>query len=293
MITSPSTVSSPMLDGFGHFFEVKLELFDGPLDLLLHLVKLNELPIQELSLAQVAEQYFNCVERAGSIDLELAGEYLVIAATLLSIKSSVLLNLPPPQIEDEEGMMVNAQEEILRRLRELEAFKECAVALSCKKILGIDVFASASRLDEVPNPPPIYEEHDAILLGKAIRKILDRLPPNMPMTFVIDPLPVVERMMKILDRLDKSEKVLTFEELLCHASNQQTNFSPDNNLFDRGIIVSTFIALLELCKRDLIDIKQEQAFDRITISKRGDVKEMLIESSEFDSSNQEAVGDKN
>ncbi len=86
---------------YPHFFEVQVDLFKGPIDLLLHLVKQKELPLEEISLAEVADQYMHCLEQMRRFDLEIAGEYLVIAATLLSIKSSHLLNEPVELVEDD------------------------------------------------------------------------------------------------------------------------------------------------------------------------------------------------
>ena len=101
------------------FFSVQTPLFDGPIDLLLHLVKTNELPITKLSLAEVAEQYMQCLDMMRSLDLEIAGEYLVIAATLLSIKSSVLLDEPVEMVPDEEGNLYDPYEALLEQLGEL------------------------------------------------------------------------------------------------------------------------------------------------------------------------------
>ena len=83
---------SETFEEYSHFFTVEIDQFNGPIDLLLHLVKQNELPVEKISLARVTSQYMHCIERMGKIDLEIAGEYLVIAATLLSIKSSILLD---------------------------------------------------------------------------------------------------------------------------------------------------------------------------------------------------------
>jgi segregation and condensation protein A len=90
-------------DAYSRFFEVKLELFDGPLDLLLHLVKKKELPIEKVSLSEVTGQYLECIKSLRYYDVEVAAEYLVIAATLLSVKASVLLNEPVELVPDENG----------------------------------------------------------------------------------------------------------------------------------------------------------------------------------------------
>ncbi|MCB0334091.1 MAG: segregation/condensation protein A, partial [Bdellovibrionales bacterium] len=148
------------VEEYPHFFEVQLAFFQGPIDLLLHLVKRNELSIETVSLAEVASQYLECLDKMRQFDLEVAGEYLVIAATLLAIKSSVLLDEPIELVEDEDGNLVDPHEELLRRLREAEVYKDGAQALGQRHMYGIDVFSPPSLLSKVKAPPSEIKDHD-------------------------------------------------------------------------------------------------------------------------------------
>lgn len=261
---------SATFEEYSHFFEVSLDLFSGPIDLLLHLVKQRELPIEKLSLATVASQYMDCIEAAQRFDLEIAGEYLVIATTLLSIKSSILLGEPVTLVEDEEGNLVDPHEELLRRLREAEVYRDSARELGARAVLGIDVFANPPALNGIKPLGPAYLDHDPMLLGKAFMKILAELKKTGAMEIPLDPVSVVERMMEVIDRLRGSGGALPFEKLI-----------PD--LFNRAQIIATFISLLELCKRQIICIHQEENFSPIMVG-LADAQDLDLSrlSSEFD-----------
>ena len=253
------------------FFEVKLDLFDGPIDLLLHLVKQNELPLEKLSLATVATQYMECIQAATDFDLEVAGEYLVIATTLLSIKSSILLNQPVELITDEQGNLVDPHELLLIKLREAAIFKDTAEALASRKLLGVDVFAAPSSMRSVGEGPVTLKPHDPMLLGKAFRKLLAKLPPDVsPYTVMYEKVSIVERMMSILKVLESAKEPLTFEMLVA-----------DN--LNRSTVVASFVALLELCKRNIIAVRQDQIFDEIYVVLATSDFSNLGLTSEFDS----------
>ncbi|MCO6431255.1 MAG: segregation/condensation protein A [Deltaproteobacteria bacterium] len=254
----------------GHFFEVKLDLFDGPIDLLLHLVKQNELPIEKVSLALVANQYLECVEAFKHFDLELAGEYLVVAATLLSIKSSILLNEPVELVLDEDGNLVDPHEELLRKLRAAEVFKESVEKLCARDILGVDVFSSAGSLSQLGPGIVRLKQHDPMMLGKALRKLLLQAKGEDALyTVSLERVSIVERMMQILKLLEGGAKQVSFDKLI-----------PDLN--SRASIIASFIAILELCKRAVVSISQNETFDIIYVSlASGDYNAAGL-SSEFD-----------
>lgn len=260
------------LDGFeeySHFFEVKLDQFDGPIDLLLHLVKQRELPIEKLALAEVTEQYLACLEAMRQIDLEVAGEYLVIAATLVSIKSSVLLDEPANfgiQLE-EEGF--DPHEELLQRLRDAEVFKEGADMLGEKKILGIDVFSSPSLLKEIEPPPVEFVDHDPMLLGKAFRQILDELSEADTYKISLEEISIVDMMMTVLDKLKTIGGASAFYKLI---PNRQSKMS----------VIATFVSLLELSKRQVICVTQDEESSDIVVSLATEDTSTLELSSEFD-----------
>ncbi|MCB0338011.1 MAG: segregation/condensation protein A [Bdellovibrionales bacterium] len=250
-------------------FTVAIEQFDGPIDLLLHLVKSRELAIETVSLAAVCTQYLECIEKMRRLDLDIAAEYLVIAATLLSIKASVLLDDPIEEITDEETGL-SPHQELLLRLKEAEVFKDYAQKLGQRNLLGQDVFASPPSLGEIEVDDPGYRDHDSMLLGEAFRKLLERSGADHPMLrFEFDPISVVERMVGMLDRLREAGGAMSFARLV-------------NDVGSRSAVITAFVAMLELCKRRAIVIAQEEVFDEITIALSGEG--LVIESltSEFD-----------
>ena len=267
--------NSQYIEDSHHFFEVHTEDFHGPIDLLLHLVKQRELEIEKLSLAEVADQYLETIERLRKFDLEIAAEYLVIAATLISIKSSYLLNEPVELIPDEDGNLIDPHELLLDRLREAAIYKEGAKTFSELSMLGIDVFASPPKLKEVPKPPVEFAPHDAFLLGKAFKKLLDRAGDERQMLAIsMESVSIVDTMMGILKRLDTADKPLPFEKLV-------------TDVTSRSSLIAGLIALLELCKRGAIQVKQDESFAEILIAKRGSGVDLESLSSEFDESSEE------
>lgn len=270
------TAAADSYEEYPHFFRVQLDLFDGPIDLLLHLVKQNELEIEKVSLAEVTQQYLDCLELMRRFDLEVAGEYLVIAATLLSVKSSLILHEPIELIEDEEGNLVDPHEELLQRLREAEIYKKGASELGDRGQLGIDVFSCPSLLSEIDSGPVTYQDHDPMLLGEAFRRLLEELPEPAKYTVTLEAVSVVERMMQVLDQLEKASGPVVFYELI-------------NDRTSRGSIVATFVALLELCKRQTIRVVQDEIFEDIAVVLATLEKSDVQLSSEFD----ESVEDEN
>lgn len=241
-------------DEYAHFFEVRLDQFSGPIDLLLHLVKLNELPIEKLALAQVAVQYMECVTNAKRFDLEVAGEYLVIAATLLSIKSSLLLNEPVELIIDEDGNLVDPHEELLRKLREAEVYKEGAELLTKRDLLNVDVFAAGVYQNGSAAAAVRYRPHEAMLLGMAFRKLLKQSgDQERVFTIEVDRVSIVDRMMRVLKLLQEKSGPVLFDDLIEDRSS-------------RAALIGAFLAMLELCKRQLIQVEQGDTFEVIYVS---------------------------
>lgn len=262
-------------DASGDFFKVRLDLFEGPIDLLLHLVKQRELPLEKLSLSEVTEQYLACIENLEQIDLELAGEYLLIAATLLSIKSSILLNEPVEFTLDEDGQLVDPHDELLQKLREAQIYKEGALMLSQCKQLGVDVFPTPSAMASVPKGPVTYRQHDPMLLGQAFRKLLLELGEEEKLyTIQLESISIVERMSEVINVLNRKSSGVSFRELV-----------PD--LTSRAALIGTFVALLELCKRQVIQVIQPEANADIEISLAANAMDPsvlanAVQDSEFD-----------
>lgn len=245
-----------------------MDFFQGPVDLLLQLVKQNDLPIEKVSLAEVASQYLECVEAIKLIDLDIAGEYLVIAATLLSIKSSVLLDEPVELVPDEDGNLIDPHEELLQRLREAAIYRDGANFLESRKCLGIDVFAPPTRLADYKEVEASYGEHDPMLLGRAFRRLLEKVDKGV-YTVSFENISVVKLMTGMVDKLKQQRGPLSFLKLI-----------PD--LTNRSVILGSFIAMLELCKRQVIQVSQSDVFSDININLIDEFSDTSMYLSDFD-----------
>lgn len=285
---SEETGSVPSSDAM---FTVEVEHFLGPIDLLLHLVKKNELEIEKISLAYVADQYVECLQKMRSVDLEIAGEYLVIASTLLSIKSSVLLQEPVELELDEEGNLVDPHEELLLRLKEASIYLEGAAMLEDLPMYGREVFAPVSTISDLPTPPDSYRAHDPYLLGVAFKKLLEkRGEEEVRYQITLDSVSIVDQMMGVLELLKNAKAPMTFESLVSGTASGAH--------LQRAYIVGTFIALLELSKRQVLLVQQDD--DEITVALKGqrddednvavsETMSRMVFSSEFDGAAEESV----
>ena len=220
--------------------EVILDAFEGPLDLLLYLIRRQNLDILDIPVAEITRQYVDYIELMHEMKLELAAEYLVMAAILAEIKSRLLLPRPPT----EEGIEADPRAELVRRLQEYERFKKAAEDIDAMPRQERD-FAPAHIVVEDHNvirlPPPV-ELRDLLLALKDVMKRADLYGHH---AIKRDALNVRSRMSDLLRALGDGE------------------FHRFENLFDasegrRGVVV-TFLALLELAKEHLIEIMQEEA----------------------------------
>ena len=241
-------------DNYSRFFEVKLELFDGPLDLLLHLVKKRELPIEKVSLAEVTGQYLECIKALRYYDVEIAAEYLVIAATMLSVKASVLLNDPIELIPDENGELIDPHEALVNRLKELETFRAAAAKLAGRPVLGHDVFAAPVKAKKIDPALISIADHQSELLVQAFQAVLSRLGERAATySITFDTVSVVERMRTVVDSLKAFGGAGTFAALLGEAA-------------DKSTVIGVFVAVLELCRRRMISVSQEGPMAKIKLS---------------------------
>jgi len=228
---------------------VQLEIFEGPLDLLLHLIKKNEVSITDIPIAAITEQYLATLEVMQSLNLDVAGEFLVMAATLVHIKSRMLLPAGDDTAEDDEDGE-DPREELIRRLLEYQRFKDAAEQLSQREILARDVFIrSGTPLEEVPVPN--LREVSVFELLTALRRVLERLPKDNVHEVTLDKITVREKMTLLLDRLRGSAQVL-FESLF-------------SDIKSRMEVVVTFLAMLELVKVRAIRIFQDESGGPIQI----------------------------
>lgn len=225
--------------------EVFLDAFEGPLDLLLYLIKRHNLDILDIPIAAITRQYMDYVELMKSFRLELAGEYLLMAAMLAEIKSRMLLPRPVSDEEMEEG---DPRAELVRRLQEYERFKKAGMQLEEMPREGRDIHQTAVEPPEhhIEIPEPEVELKELLL---AFSDILKRAQLIEHHKIQREPLSIRERMSVILTSL-KEDGFVTFEHC----------FTPEEGRL--GVVV-TFIAVLELLKQSMIDIVQHDLFGRI------------------------------
>jgi segregation and condensation protein A len=215
---------------------VKLDVFEGPLDLLLHLIRLNEVDVHDIPIAGVAEQYVEYLALMRDLNLDVAGEYLLMAATLAWIKSRMLL---PPSEEGEEEEGGDPRLELVARLLEYQRFREAAEDLGRRPLLGRDVFGAPG--EERPATPDAERELDVDVfqLVEAFRQVLRRArPPATPHAVESEPITVHECMVAVMQRLEGAA-VVAFEQLF----EDEAGAPPS-----RPRLVATFLALLELAR---------------------------------------------
>ncbi|EAR23373.1 segregation and condensation protein A [Nitrococcus mobilis] len=222
--------------------EVILEAFEGPLDLLLYLIRRQNLDVLDIPIAEITRQYMRYVELMQDLRLELAAEYLVMAAVLAHIKSRMLL--PQPAVQEPEE--ADPRVELARRLQEYEQFKEAAQALDEQPRVARDVFPG-----HVPAPslPRIERAEPTVSLGELFLALADVMARAKHFTHHAvqrEALSVRQRMVDILNRVD-SERFSAFAEL----------FSANEGRL--GLTV-TFLAVLELYRGRLIELRQTEAF---------------------------------
>lgn len=233
-------------------YAIKLDIFEGPLDLLLYLIKKNEIDIYNIPVALITEQYLQYLKMIKSLNLDLAGEYLVMASTLIHIKSKMLLPEPEETEEEEEE---DPRSELVRQLLEYQAFKEAATNLGERPILERDVFTRAAFLPEESEKSATAEEEfievSIFELIEAFHRIVSRIDKKDLLEIDLEKMSLTDIINDIMERLS-NEKNLTFDELLGEKK-------------ERWRIIYTFLALLELVKLRIVKAYQTSAFGVIRI----------------------------
>lgn len=234
--------------GFSGLPPVSLETFEGPLDMLLHLIREQKMDIFDIPIAQLTGQYLDILAAQSPLNLDYAGDYLVMASTLTQIKSRMLL--PRPQL-DEDGEAVDPRAELVAQLLAYEQYRAAAAELEEKPRLGRDVFTRRCfpEADEVERPLP---EPDLDAMLAAFRRVLKRVGGEVRHQVFMDTMSVRERMSYVLERLGRGS--LFLEDLLEHPG--------------REVIVTTFLAILELWRNQAISVVQEGCYASISILPR-------------------------
>ncbi|MFC4599128.1 segregation and condensation protein A [Cohnella hongkongensis] len=245
----------------------KLETFEGPLDLLLHLIDKAEIDIQDISISDITDQYMEYLAAMQELELDITSEFLVMAATLLSMKSRQLL--PKPPVTDEPWLMtveedeeLDPREELIRRLIEYRKFKSVAGQLREKEWDRSQVYtrepADLTPYEKAIRTNPVEGLHVNDLVS-AFQKAMRRLAGRTRVSSIRkDEISVKDRILDIIDTLKSrsGEGKLLFSQLLREED-------------DREEIVVTFLAILELMKRKWISCHQNALFDEIVLSWTG------------------------
>ena len=234
-------------------YNVKLDQFEGPLDLLLHLIKQYEIDIYDIPMAEITEQYMEYIHRFEELELNIASEYLVMAATLIAIKSQMLL--PKPEISnDSEEYMEDPREELMQRLIEYRKFKEAAEKLKEKEREGHHTYTRPPLgFDEllIEKPTVIQGETTIYDMLGALSKMLERKKWNAPLDTKVQraEISIEERMQDVLAIVKRATSGVRFDDLFTKPS--------------RSHIVVTFLALLELMKERQVYCEQKKHFDTL------------------------------
>ncbi|MBA2541536.1 MAG: segregation/condensation protein A [Deltaproteobacteria bacterium] len=257
-------------------YQVALDVFEGPLDLLLHLVKKHELSILEIPISFITEKYLEYIDAMAALDIDVAGEYLLMAATLCHIKSRELLpNAEPDEVEavdgdadEEEG--IDPRTDLIRRLLEYQKYKEAAAKLGERPVVGRNVWSRGTSAEDAVSDD-IDQDAIAPLVTLPVHKLIEAFERVMQLAKVkvahdvlVDRLSVSQKIAELTDRLE-AEGRFTFTSMFSFLHDGIARSARDI----RHECVVTFLALLEMAKLRLLALTQLES-EEIIIERNGD-----------------------
>jgi segregation and condensation protein A len=241
---------APRPEGAAGGYQVVLPTFEGPLDLLLHLIEQHELDIRDIPIAFVAQKYVEYIVLMEELNIDIASEYLVMAATLTHIKSKMLLPVPPVDQEDEDEMGLDPRAELVRRLLEYQKYKRAAEQLGGGDVLGRDVFVRGLPAPSVEGPAPLAGLSLFKLLD-AFQSVLSRATTKIDHQIDFERFSITDRINQLVDLLQLHKK-LSFEQLF-------------EGVTSRGELIVTFLALLEMTRLRMTRLEQSAPLEPIHI----------------------------
>jgi segregation and condensation protein A len=265
-------------------YQVALDVFEGPLDLLLHLVKKHELSILDIPISFVTEKYIEYLDAMAALDIDVAGEYLLMAATLCHIKSRELLpaELDPQdeeaEAEGEEGLDPRA--DLIRRLLEYQKYKDAASLLGQRPVVGRNVWSRGTSAEDAVSDDI---DSDAIAplapfgvdkLLAAFDRVMRQAKVKVAHDVLVDRLSVSQKISELTDRLE-AEGRFTFSSMFSFLRPGVARSERDI----RHEAVVTFLALLEMAKLRLLALTQTEESDEIVIERRGEDLRARVEAS--------------
>ncbi len=237
------------------FYRVELPSFEGPLDLLLHLIQKHELDIMDIPVAFVTEKYLEFLRLMQTLNLDVAAEYLLMAATLAHIKSRMLLPTPPPEEAQAEGqgeLEEDPRVALIRRLLEYQKFKTAGEALASRGVAGRDVFPRGADVrDEATQNAPLAPI-GLFSLMEALQRVAAKKKLTLAHEITPERVSISQRIAELVDAL-RIRKTATFEDL----------FERDESTAD---LVVTFLALLEMTRLRMTRLYQASPLDTIHVS---------------------------
>ena len=266
-------------------YQVALDVFEGPLDLLLHLVKKHELSILDIPIAFVTEKYLEYIDAMAALDIDVAGEYLLMAATLCHIKSRELLPAPEP-LEDEDGeageadVEVDPRADLIRRLLEYQKYKEAAQQLGQQPVVGRNVWSRGTPLEDAVGdgvdpdavaPLAAFPVHKLI---EAFDRVMQQAKLKVSHDVLIDRLSVSQKIAELTDRLE-AEGRFTFSSMFSFLQGGAARTIEEV----RAEAVVTFLALLEMAKLRLVALAQPDGDGEIMIERAADDLRARVEQS--------------
>jgi len=237
-------------------YKVRLEIFEGPLDLLLYLIKKEELDIYDVSIERITSQYLGYMDTFKMLNIELASEFIVMAANLMYIKSRTLLPVAvqPPEDDAEED---DPRWELIRQLVEYKKFKDAAGFLQVRDAEGAEFFAAAPEMPELTLPEPAATQVGIFDLIRAFQKVLKRFEDVHTLREIVD------------DRWTVSDKI---DHLLVivPVGGRVKFLELFNEATSRSEVIVTFLAILELMKLHFLQIEQERVLGEIIVLRAED-----------------------
>jgi segregation and condensation protein A len=254
-------------------YKVELPDFEGPLDLLLHLVKKHELDILNIPIAFITDQYLRMLDIMRSLDLDVAGEYLLMAATLAHLKSRELV--PPDPQEEQQALegegddedALDPRQELIRRLLEYQKYKEAAGQLGDRPVTGRNVWPRGSSAEDVaglhvlPGGAPLAEV-PVFKLIEALERVLSRAKVTFTHDVVTDRVSITDKINELVERLER-EGSFAFESAFSFVEENPSAAAI------RGQVVVTFLAILEMTRLKMVRLTQAESEGPIYVTKAG------------------------
>jgi segregation and condensation protein A len=259
--TSVAVAEAQERDGEGRrdSYRVKLEIFEGPLDLLLYLIKKDEIDIYDIPIARITEQYLAYLELMQELDISVAGDFLVMASTLIYIKSKMLLP-PEPKVDGEDDLSDDPRAELVERLLEYQKFKSAAHMLYSRGEIESACYTRGPLETDSSNPEVSTTLFDML---RVFREVLKRAEAQIEMEIARDEMTIAEKIAQIHAMLEERERINVRELFEMSRSKRE--------------LIITFLALLELVKEWKIYLTQDEPFGDIFARRRADAPQDVEE----------------